>query len=242
MVRIAREFVRIWYRDQPKTCRRCGDLGHLINECTSVRCFNCEMSGHRAEACEQPFMCSICLSEEHRERHCPFLFYSTNIDVQPSSESYSNVSRMKSGNPPSSAASVAPAPRVLPAHSTLGYWPSAKKSFVNMQEKARANQVHRGVTGMFGSEGLFCSLLSPRLNFAFRVAGPLFATFCNPVLSSHNIVDVISRDVRLRVLSAPVGTVKSVFGCPLVLPPFISVRFCTHCKYELLSTFSVSVI
>ena len=29
-VRIAREFVRIWYPGQPKACRRCGDLGHLI--------------------------------------------------------------------------------------------------------------------------------------------------------------------------------------------------------------------
>ena len=136
----SREFVRIWYRDQPKTCRRCEDLGHLINECTSVRCFNCEKSGHRAEACEQPIMCSICVSEEHRERRCPFLLYSTNIDVQPSSESYSYVASMKSGNPPSSAASVASTPRVPPAHSTLGYWPSAKKSFVNMQEKARSSK------------------------------------------------------------------------------------------------------
>ena len=29
-VRIAGEFIRFWYLGQPKTCRRCGDLGHLI--------------------------------------------------------------------------------------------------------------------------------------------------------------------------------------------------------------------
>ena len=57
-VRIAREFFWIWYPDQPKTCRQCGDLGHLINECMSVRCFNCEMSGHgesRAALAHQAF-------------------------------------------------------------------------------------------------------------------------------------------------------------------------------------------
>ena len=41
-VRIAGEFIRFWYPGQPKTCRRCRDLGHLIKECESVRCFNCE--------------------------------------------------------------------------------------------------------------------------------------------------------------------------------------------------------
>lgn len=31
-VRITGEFIRFWYPGQPKTCRCCGDLGHLIKE------------------------------------------------------------------------------------------------------------------------------------------------------------------------------------------------------------------
>ena len=81
-VRIAKEFIRIWYPGQPKACRRCGDIGHLIKDCTSVRCFNCEQSGHRVDECEKPVMCSICLSTEHRERHCPYLLYSVNVDCK----------------------------------------------------------------------------------------------------------------------------------------------------------------
>ena len=81
-VRIAREFIRIWYPGQPKACRRCGDIGHFIKDCTSVRCFNCEQSGHRADECEKPVMCSICLSTEHRERHCPYVLYSANVDCK----------------------------------------------------------------------------------------------------------------------------------------------------------------
>ena len=56
-VRIVGEFTRLWYPGQPKSCRRCGDLGHLIKDCTSVRCFNCEKAEHRAEDCEIPDAC-----------------------------------------------------------------------------------------------------------------------------------------------------------------------------------------
>ena len=103
-VRIAREFVRIWYPGQPKACRHCGDLGHLMKDCTSVRCFNCEASGHRASKCERSILCSICLSDDHRERHCPYLLFSANVDFE-----LFNVSEVA---PPSSYASAARTPRV----------------------------------------------------------------------------------------------------------------------------------
>ena len=31
-VRIVEEFIEFWYPGQPKSCRRCGDLDHLIKE------------------------------------------------------------------------------------------------------------------------------------------------------------------------------------------------------------------
>ena len=80
-VRIAGEFIRFWYPGQPKTCRRCGDLGHLIKECESVRGFNCEQSGHRSEECEMPPLCSICRSVDHLVYECPYFCFSANVSV-----------------------------------------------------------------------------------------------------------------------------------------------------------------
>ena len=102
-VRIVGEFIRLWYPGQPKSCRRCGDLGHLIKDCTSVRCFNCEKAGHRAEDCEEPDTCSICRSYDHRENRCPYLMYSANVE----SEILEHVSS------PSSYAGAAKSPRLV---------------------------------------------------------------------------------------------------------------------------------
>ena len=80
ILNLAGELVRIWYPNQPKTCRNCGSPDHLVKECQSVRCFNCERPGHRAEQCEEPRRCSICRSDEHRLPECPFLRYSADVD------------------------------------------------------------------------------------------------------------------------------------------------------------------
>lgn len=81
-VRVVGEFIRLWYPGQPKSCRRCGDLGHLIKDCTLICCFNCEKARHRAEDCEEPDTCSICRSYNHRESHCPYLVYSANVESE----------------------------------------------------------------------------------------------------------------------------------------------------------------
>ena len=87
---IAGEFCRFWYPSQPKTCRKCGAEDHLAAACRSQRCFNCEQPGHRAEQCDQPALCRVCLSDGHETTNCPFIYYSSNITgAKPQEKSYS---------------------------------------------------------------------------------------------------------------------------------------------------------
>ena len=84
-VRITGEFIKFWYPGQPKSCRRCGDLDHLVKDCRNVRCFNCEQSGHRVEECEKAPMCSICRLTDHVVCDCPYLLFSANVECESSS-------------------------------------------------------------------------------------------------------------------------------------------------------------
>ena len=79
LVCIAGELVRIWYPSQPKMCRNCGADDHLAKDCDSMRCFNCEKSGHFAGECPLPIVCSICLDDDHDLGDCPFFLFSANI-------------------------------------------------------------------------------------------------------------------------------------------------------------------
>ena len=83
IINLAGEYVRVWYPNQPKTCRNCGSPDHLVKDCSSVRCFNCERPGHRLEECQEEPKCTVCKSEEHRLAECPFVLYSANIDNTP---------------------------------------------------------------------------------------------------------------------------------------------------------------
>ena len=62
---IAGEFACLWYPSQHKTCRKCGSEDHLAAVCKSQRCYNCERAGHRAEQCDMPALCRVCLSDAH---------------------------------------------------------------------------------------------------------------------------------------------------------------------------------
>ena len=73
------EFIRIWYPSQPKTCRRCGDDGHLARDCSSRRCFNCDRPGHVIDTCPELELCSICLASDHVINDCPFVIYAGNV-------------------------------------------------------------------------------------------------------------------------------------------------------------------
>ena len=90
---ITGEPLRIWYLMQPKMCCRCCAEDHLVRECRTARCFNCEMPGHQADECTSPALCSVCLDESHPAISCPFLFLSTNIKENPGNASYANVAK-----------------------------------------------------------------------------------------------------------------------------------------------------
>ena len=73
------EPVRIWYPSQPKTCRNCGNRDHMVKDCASVRCSNCEQPGHRADDCEQLLLCGVCKAHDHPMAECHYVLYSANV-------------------------------------------------------------------------------------------------------------------------------------------------------------------
>ena len=83
IINLVGEYVRVWYPNQPMTCRNCGSLDHLVKDCKSVHCFNCEKLGHRLEDCKEAPRCTALKSEDHRLADCPFVLYSANIDTTP---------------------------------------------------------------------------------------------------------------------------------------------------------------
>ena len=94
---ITGEFARLWYPSQPKTCRKCGSEDHLAAVCKSQRCYNCERPGHRAEQCDMPALCRVCLSDAHDISNCPFVYYSSNVTAakpdRPIQKSYSGAAK-----------------------------------------------------------------------------------------------------------------------------------------------------
>ena len=72
--------MRIWYPDQPLTCRKCGGIDHLAGGCTTPHCFNCEQPGHRAHQGPKPPLCGVCTVEGHHDATCPFVIQSGDIE------------------------------------------------------------------------------------------------------------------------------------------------------------------
>ena len=75
---IGGKFVHFWYPSQPRTSRKCGSEDHVAAACKSQRCFNCERPGFRAEQCDMPALCRMCLADGHETSSCPFIYYSSN--------------------------------------------------------------------------------------------------------------------------------------------------------------------
>ena len=76
------KFIRVWYPNQPKTCRNCDSEDHLVKDCSSVRCLNCEQSGYRSENCKESPKCTVCRAEDHQLGDCPFALLSANVDSE----------------------------------------------------------------------------------------------------------------------------------------------------------------
>ena len=79
-VRIVGEAIRVWYADQPLTCRRCGGKDHVAGGCNNFRCFNCEGPGHRAHQCPEPPLFGVCLEAGDRAVDCPVITFSGNVE------------------------------------------------------------------------------------------------------------------------------------------------------------------
>ena len=129
-VRIVEEFIEFWYPGQPKSCRRCGDLDHLIKDCANVRCFNCERSGHRVEQWEERPMCSICHSTGYLMREC--LYFLCSVNVVPVVSERASV--------PNSYAGAAKAPRTVVFNSTLS---STSKTAEDRGTKEKEKRVEK---------------------------------------------------------------------------------------------------
>ena len=79
---IAGQHVFIMYPCQPRTCRKCGEEGHVATTCRKAHCFNCWQAGHRVDQCEESEHCQICDKTDHRMCQC--LFYVCGANVLPS--------------------------------------------------------------------------------------------------------------------------------------------------------------
>lgn len=62
------------YFGQPRTCLRCGEVGHVVKDCSSVKCFKCHQLGHVARDCDQQLVCNTCGKTGHGYNFCPVSF------------------------------------------------------------------------------------------------------------------------------------------------------------------------
>ena len=125
-IRIAGESVFISYPGQPKSCRKCGDLGHLAQGCKNPRCYNCEAPGHRSSECKVASLCGICMKADHPTSECPFLLYSANVaNAEDQFVSYADVAK---GDRSTTAASTRPRSSEASRGKETGKGSSSKES------------------------------------------------------------------------------------------------------------------
>ena len=86
-LRFGKLLLLLKHNGQVPTCRRCNRPGHFSNQCVDKICFNCEQLGHKAPTCPAPTLCSICKSEGHLGRQCPYSWYAVPASRAPGSAS-----------------------------------------------------------------------------------------------------------------------------------------------------------
>ncbi|XP_071996844.1 uncharacterized protein [Engystomops pustulosus] len=61
----------IFYPDMPRTCRKCGQEGHVIKACKEEACKNCRVTGHVSKDCPRRTTCNLCGLAGHLYKDCP---------------------------------------------------------------------------------------------------------------------------------------------------------------------------
>ena len=85
-LRFGKTMLFLKHDGQVPTCRRCNQPGHFSNQCSQKICFNCENLGHESPSCPVPVLCSICKSDEHLGKQCPYSWYAPSPHCSPSPE------------------------------------------------------------------------------------------------------------------------------------------------------------
>ncbi|KAK3750762.1 hypothetical protein QZH41_002284 [Actinostola sp. cb2023] len=66
--------VKIFYRGQRQTCRKCGSEFHFAKDCPNTRCFRCHGLGHVSRECDMLERCERCGEEGHTSWSCKAAF------------------------------------------------------------------------------------------------------------------------------------------------------------------------
>jgi len=98
---IAGELVFIMYPGQPRTCRKCGEEGHVATTSCKAHCFDCWQAGHHTDQCGEPEYCQICDKTDHRT--CQSLFYVYVANLFPSTPGIVSYASAAKTNPPEPA-------------------------------------------------------------------------------------------------------------------------------------------